>query len=155
MSHHPQLDNEEYSDASSEEYEPVSYATACEDITSVIDGDIFPIESKERINNKEQKQETIPCRSKAIVFNGIIGILSKITPEVMLITQQEDMKSFWVILTVNKGWQWWCWTNRTALKLHRTYSYKGTSTDPSHQTPLTNTNTNLSTYSGPLRTLST
>ena len=65
-----QSDNEESSDASSKEYETISHATACEDITNVINGDKMPTELKHRTNN-EVEIKKVSDMSEVIVFNNI------------------------------------------------------------------------------------
>ena len=58
-------------------YETVSFATACEDITCIINGRKLPSELKQGINNEKKNQERILVMSEPILFNNIIGILSK------------------------------------------------------------------------------
>ena len=92
LSHCLHLDNEESSDASSEEYDTVSYTTICEDITNAINGENLPTESKQKINNDGENMESIPVMTWVIMFNNIIVVLGKITPEDMLITKHKDVE---------------------------------------------------------------
>ena len=69
-------------------------------IRSAINFEKLPIELKEKINDEEENQEGIPVMSEVVVFNNIIGILSMIMSEDMLITQQEDIEISKVMMYV-------------------------------------------------------
>ena len=91
LSNCPQLDNKGVSDGSSEKYEMVSCASACEYNTSVLNVKKLPIESKTGINSRSENQVSMLVIGADIVFN-IIVVLSETMPEDMLIAQKEGSK---------------------------------------------------------------
>ena len=64
----------------------------CEGITTVINGEKLFIDMKHKCGDERENQESALVTSEAMAFNNIIDVLSKITPEDMLIAPQEEPK---------------------------------------------------------------
>ena len=84
----PRQRNENFSNSESDQYETISYAVVCNDLSEVIKGEKLPLEIKRAVQVEITQQaldsEKISAHSK------MMDVLSRVTPSMMKEAQEED-----------------------------------------------------------------
>ena len=97
----PMKNSEILSDTESDEYETISYAVMCDDLSEVIKGEKLPLDLK-RAAQAEISQQA-PDSRKINVHSGMVDVLSRVTPSMMKEAQEEDIDISKTIHYVKSG----------------------------------------------------
>ena len=89
MSCHPTTDSEILTNAQSDEYETISYAVMCDDLSEVIKGEKLPLDLKRAVQTEISQQ--VPDSGKINVYSEMVDVLSRVTPSMMKEAQEEDI----------------------------------------------------------------
>ena len=89
LSHCPKANNDNSTNSDSEEHETILYAVACDDLCAVIKGEKSSLHIKIAVQEEMTKQ--LPDSEKISAHSEMMGILSKVTPEMMKEAQEEDI----------------------------------------------------------------
>ena len=89
LSHCPTTDSEILSNTEGDEYEPISYAVMCDDLSEVIKGEKLPLDLKKAVQMEISQQ--VPDSGKINVHSEMVDILSRVTLNMMKEAQEEDV----------------------------------------------------------------
>ena len=94
-------DSEILSDTESDEYETISYAVMCDDLSEVIKGEKLPLDLKREAQTEISQQA--PDSGKINVHSEMVDVLSRVTPSMMKEAQEEDIDISKTICYVRSG----------------------------------------------------
>ena len=104
LHHHQQTYDSSYSSfAESEEYNTVSYATICEDVTDIVSWVKLSIELMQELINWSTCSNNTSVTRDSVVLDNMVGILGKTMPDDMKGIQEEDPDISEVIMFVKAG----------------------------------------------------
>ena len=101
LSHHPMTDSEILSNTESDEYETISIAVMCDDLSEVIKEEKLPLDLKRTVQTEISQQAQ--DRGKINVHSGMVDILSRVTTSMVKEAQEEDLDISKTICYVKSG----------------------------------------------------
>ena len=101
LSHCPMTDSEILSNTESHEYETISYAVMCDDLSEVIKGEKLPLDLKRAVQIEISQQA--PDSEKINVHSEMVDVLSRVTLNMMKEAQEEDIDISKTICYVKPG----------------------------------------------------
>ena len=98
LSHCPFAPSEMESKSESEEYKTISYATVCEELENILNGEILPIQCKVAI-----QERTKPVEQDMELHTNVTEVLSKVSPSEMKEAHQSDPTISQVVQYIKAG----------------------------------------------------